>query len=69
MTLQEKIEDMTSHTKTNLAAQKEELQSMIAILSGQDVVFEFSEESPDTLPKVHEEKKTGRSRRKVTGST
>jgi hypothetical protein len=63
--LQDKIDDMTSHTKTNLAAQKEEIQSMIAILTGQNVEEEEVEE-PETLPVVHEEKKRGR-KKKETG--
>ena len=61
--LQDKIEDMISHTKTNLAAQKEELQSMIAILTGKNVELEESEE-PKTLPAVHEEKKRGGRKKK-----
>ncbi len=60
--LQDKIDDMTSHTKTNLAAQKEEIQSMIAILTGQNVDEEEVEE-PETLPVVHEEKKRGRKKK------
>ena len=63
--LQDKIDDMTSHTKTNLAAQKEEIQSMIAILTGQNVEEEEVEE-PESLPVVHEEKKRGR-KKKETG--
>ena len=61
--LQDKIEDMTSHTKTNLAAQKEELQSMIAILTGKNVEAEEAEE-PEALPAVHEEKKKGGRKKK-----
>ena len=60
--LQDKIDDMTSHTKTNLVAQKEEIQSMIAILTGQSVEEEDVEE-PETLPVVHEEKKRGRKKK------
>ena len=61
--LQDKVEDMISHTKTNLAAQKEELQSMIAILTGKNVEMEESPE-PETLPAVHEEKKRGGRKKK-----
>lgn len=65
--LQDKIEDMISHTKTNLAAQKEELQSMIAILTGKNVELEESAE-PEALPAVHEEKKRGGRKKKETNS-
>jgi hypothetical protein len=65
--LQDKVEDMISHTKTNLAAQKEELQSMIAILTGKNVEIEESAE-PEALPAVHEEKKRGGRKKKETGS-
>ena len=61
--LQDKIDDMTSHTKTNLAAQKEEIQSMLAILTGQSVETEEAPE-PETLPVVHEEKKRGGRKKK-----
>ena len=61
--LQDKIDDMTSHTKTNLAAQKEEIQSMIAILTGKSVEVEDAPE-PEELPVVHEEKKVTRGRKK-----
>jgi hypothetical protein len=63
--LQDKIDDMTSHTKTNLAAQKEEIQSMLAILTGQTVESEEVAE-PETLPVVHEEKKRGGRKKKET---
>ena len=61
--LQDKIDDMTSHTKTNLAAQKEEIQSMIAILTGKNVEVEDAPE-PEELPVVHDEKKVTRGRKK-----
>lgn len=61
--LQDKIEDMTSHTKTSLAAQKEELQSMVAILTGKATEEEEAPE-PEALPIVHEEKKRGGGRKK-----
>jgi len=61
--LQDKVEDMISHTKTNLAAQKEELQSMIAILTGKNVEVEEAQE-PEALPTVHEEKKKGGRKKK-----
>jgi hypothetical protein len=63
--LQDKIDDMTSHTKTNLAAQKEEIQSMLAILTGQNVEVEDVPE-PESLPVVHEEKKRGGRKKKET---
>jgi len=61
--LQDKIDDMTSHTKTSLVAQKEEIQSMLAILTGKTVEVEEVPE-PDTLPAVHEEKKRGGRKKK-----
>lgn len=61
--LQNKIDDMISHTKANIIVQKEELQSMIAILSGQDIELEQGEE-PDALPVVHLKKKTTRAKKK-----
>lgn len=61
--LQDKIDDMTSHTKTSLVAQKEEIQSLIAILTGQTVEVEDVAE-PETLPLAHEEKKRGGGRKK-----
>jgi hypothetical protein len=61
--LQDKIEDMTSHTRANLAAQKEELRSLVAILTGQ---IAEEDETPVTeeLPIVHEEKKRGGRKKK-----
>lgn len=61
--LQDKIEDMTSHTKTNLAAQKEEIRSLVAILTGQTAEEEDGP-APDKLPLVHEEKKRGGRKKK-----
>ncbi len=61
--LQDKIEDMTSHTKSSLAAQKEEIQSMIAILTGKACEPEETLE-PEVLPVVHEEKKRGGRKKK-----
>jgi len=61
--LQGKIEDMTSHTKSSLAAQKEEIQSMIAILTGKACEPEETLE-PEVLPVVHEEKKRGGRKKK-----
>ena len=61
--LQDKIDDMTSHTKTSLVAQKEEIQSLIAILTGQTAEVEDVAE-PETLPLAHEEKKKGGRKKK-----
>lgn len=54
--LVEKITDMESHIKTNMAAQREELQSVISILTGKSIAIESVEE-PENLPVFQEEKK------------
>lgn len=61
--LQDKIDDMTSHTKTNMAAQKEGILSVLAILTGKTVDVEETVE-PQELPSVYEEKKRGGRRKK-----
>ena len=66
--LQDKIDDLTSHAKTNLAGQKENLKSGLAILTGQ-TVEEVPEEVPlEPLPVVHDEKKKGGRKKKDTNS-
>lgn len=65
--LQDKIDDTTSHMKTSMAAQREELQSLVAILTGQSVEEEDVPE-PESLPIVHEEKKRA-GRKKKDGTT
>lgn len=62
-----KVEDMKSHMRTNFAAQKEELQSMIAILCGQEVSDKDTKEMPDKLPLVHDEKKKSSKTKKKSG--
>ena len=62
--LQDKLDDMTSHTKTNMAAQKEGILSVLAILTGKTVDVEETAE-PETLPSVHEEKKRGRKKKET----
>lgn len=61
--LQDKIDDMTSHTKTNMAAQKEGILSVLAILTGKTVDVEETVE-PQELPNVHEERKRGGRKKK-----
>jgi hypothetical protein len=64
--LQDKVDDMTSHMKTNMAAQKEELQSLLAILTGKDKMPESieSQTNPTDLPAVHEAKKRAPKKKK-----
>jgi hypothetical protein len=66
--LQDKIEDITSHTKSNLAAQKENLKSALAILTGQTAEEAPEEREPEALPVVHEEKKKGGRKKKDSSS-
>jgi predicted nucleic acid-binding Zn-ribbon protein len=61
--LQDRLDDMTSHLKTNMAAQKEELQSLIAILTGKDTAPEL-QTLPSDLPAVHEQKKKASRKKK-----
>lgn len=64
--VQDRLDDMISHTKTNLSAQKEEIHSIISILTGKEHDIEIDDEAPAELPVIHEEKQKRNKKKKTT---
>jgi hypothetical protein len=65
--VQDKLDTMTSHIRTSLAAQTDDVRSLLSILSGQDI--DETDGSPVSLPAVHDTTKKKRAPRSKAANT
>ena len=65
--VQDKLDTMTSHIRTSLAAQTDDVRSLLSILSGQDI--DDTDGSPVALPTVHDTTKKKRAPRSKATTT